>query len=101
MAERPERFHELWKPQPTIAASILGDRQVKVVKDIDVKVDEQAVESAGPPLDDLASRASLDSQLPFPTEPIVMSNKAVANPPSGDDVGTMADRRRARGGRNP
>jgi hypothetical protein len=28
-------------------------------------------------------------------------NKCVANPPSGDDVGTMADRQRARGARSP
>jgi len=56
--ECPERFHELRKPEPTMATNVLGHRQVKIVKDIHVNVDQQAVETLGPPLDDLASRAS-------------------------------------------
>jgi len=41
-----------------MATNVLGHRQVKIVKDIHVNVDQQAVETPGPPLGDLASRAS-------------------------------------------
>ena len=42
-------LRELRKPEPTLATSVLGHRQVKIVKDIHVNVDQQAVETPGPP----------------------------------------------------
>jgi hypothetical protein len=50
--EFPQDGHELGEAEPDVAARILGDRQVQVVEDVDVDVNEEAPEALGPSLDD-------------------------------------------------
>ena len=46
--ELPQRGHELREAKPAVAARLLGDREVEEVQDVNVDVDEQALEASSP-----------------------------------------------------
>ena len=49
--------HELLEPESPVATCLLGDREVEVVQDVRVDVDEEALEAPRPAVDDAARRA--------------------------------------------
>ena len=47
---------ELGESQPAISPAFLGDRQVQVVEDVDVEMDEETLESPCPAIDQTTRR---------------------------------------------